>query len=246
MSRTFVEGSTSSIEYSMESLKPAPELAATVSKPYPNDSDEYRKARMALLAEEIELRRHIERVAEQRRKLPLGGRIRDYEFHDENGQTIGLADMFGEHDTLVTYFWMYGPERERPCPMCTAFLGSLDVPSVDLTQRVAFAVIGRSPVARQLAFARERCWRHLKFYATVGDAFARDYRGLAPDGTEWPALDVWVQQEGHVHHFWGSELGGTEDPGQDARGAPDPTPLWNILDLTPAGRGSNWYPKLSY
>jgi predicted dithiol-disulfide oxidoreductase (DUF899 family) len=146
----------------------------------------------------------------------------------------------------VTYFWMYGPERERPCPMCTAFLGSIDVPSRDISQRVAIAAIGRSPVARQLAFARERGWRNLKFYATVGDDFARDYRGLAPDGSEWPTLDVWVKREGTVHHFWGSELGGTEDPGQDARGAPDPTPLWNILDLTPAGRGSNWYPKLSY
>jgi predicted dithiol-disulfide oxidoreductase (DUF899 family) len=60
-----------------------------------------------------------------------------------------------------------------------------------------------------------------------------------------PALDVWVRRDGRVHHFWAGELGGTEDPGQDPRGAPDPTPLWNILDLTPAGRGSDWYPKLS-
>jgi len=226
-------------------LKPAAELAAA-SKPYPNDSPRYRAAREALLAEEIELRRHIERVAAQRRALPLGGEVRDYAFRDENGKTIGLADMFGPHDTLVTYFWMYGPERERPCPMCTAFLGSMDVPSRDITQRVAMAVIGRSPVERQLAFARERGWRNLKFHASVGDDFPRDYRGLTPEGSEMPALDVWVRRDGKIHHFWGSELGGTEDPGQDARGAPDPTPLWNILDLTPGGRGENWYPKLSY
>jgi predicted dithiol-disulfide oxidoreductase (DUF899 family) len=146
----------------------------------------------------------------------------------------------------VSYFWMFGPERETACPMCTAFLGAMDIPVRDLTQRVAFAAIGRSPVARQLAFARERGWRNLKFYATVGDDFARDYRGLAPDGSEWPALDVWVRQGRSVRHFWGSELGGTADPGQDPRGAPDPTPLWNILDLTPGGRGSDWYPKLAY
>ncbi len=70
-----------------------------------------------------------------------------------------LADLFDGHDTLVTYFWMYGPERERPCPMCTSLLGSFDIPARDLSQRVALAVIGRSPVARQLAFARERGWR---------------------------------------------------------------------------------------
>jgi predicted dithiol-disulfide oxidoreductase (DUF899 family) len=230
----------------MSTLKPATEVAAAASKPYPNDSAEHRQARTALLAAEIELRRHIERVAVQRRALPPGGEPPDYAFMDENGKTVKLADLFGRHDTLVTYFWMYGPQRERPCPMCTAFLGAIDTPARDLSQRIAVAVLGRSPVSRQLAFARERGWRNLKFYATVGDDFARDYRGLAPDGSEWPALDVWIMREGRVRHFWAAEMGGTEDPGQDPRGAPDPTPLWNILDLTPAGRGTNWYPKLAY
>ena len=124
-------------------LVPAAELAAKVSKPFPNESADYRKAREALLVEEIELRRQLWRVAEQRRKLPLGGEPPAYEFTDENGRTLTLADMFGPHDTLVTYFWMYGPQRERPCPMCTSFLGSLDIPLRDLEQRVAFAVIGR-------------------------------------------------------------------------------------------------------
>ena len=222
------------------------DLAEAASKPYPNDSAEYRLARTALLAQEIELRRQIEQVAAQRRALPLGGEAREYTFLDEAGATLRLADLFGCHDTLVTYFWMYGPARDRPCPMCTAFLGALDTPSIDIAQRVAVAVLGRSPVARQLAFARERGWVNLKFFATIGDDFARDYRGLAPDGSEWPALDIWVRRDGRVPHFWASELGGTEDEGQDARGAPDPTPLWNILDLTPAGRGTDWYPKLDY
>ena len=230
----------------MTPLKSATDLAAAAAKPYPNDSAEYREARVALLAEEVELRRHIERVAAQRRALPPGGEARDYRFKDEDGKTVSLAGLFGGHDTLVTYFWMYGPERERPCPMCTSFLGSLDIPVRDISQRIAIAVIGRSPVERQLAFARERGWSNLKFYATVGDDFPRDYRGLAHDGSEWPALDVWVRRDGKVLHFWGSELGGTADPGQDARGAPDPTPLWNILDLTPAGRGTDWYPALAY
>ena len=230
----------------MDALKPARELAAAASKPYPGDSAAYRQARTALLAEEIELRRHIERVAAMRRALPPGGEARGYRFLDEAGKTVGLADLFGRHDTLVTYFWMFGPERERPCPMCTAFLGAMDIPVRDLSQRVAFAAIARSPVARQLAFARERGWRNLRFYQSVGDDFARDYRGLAPDGSEWPALDVWVRRGEKVQHFWGGELGGTADPGQDARGAPDPTPLWNLLDLTPGGRGTDWYPKLAY
>jgi predicted dithiol-disulfide oxidoreductase (DUF899 family) len=227
-------------------LKPAAELAARSARPYPNDSADYRRARTALLVEEIELRRQIERVAMQRRALPAGGAAREYGFLDERGQTVGLADMFGRHDTLVTYFWMYGPERGRPCPMCTSLLGSLDVPAVDLEQRVALAVIGRSPVARQLAFARERGWRNLKFYQCVGDDFPTDYRGLAPDGSEWPALDIWKMDSGKIYHFWAAESGKTADPGQDPHGAPDPMPLWTILDMTPEGRGTDWYPKLEY
>src|SRR6476620_12120365 len=125
----------------MQTLKPAAELAAAASKPYPNDSADYRAARTRLLAEEIELRRHVERVAELRRSLPLGGEAPAYAFQDENGATVTLADLFGRHDTLVTYFWMYGPQRARPCPMCTSFLGSLDIPSVDIEPRVALAII---------------------------------------------------------------------------------------------------------
>jgi predicted dithiol-disulfide oxidoreductase (DUF899 family) len=228
-------------------LKPAAELAVAASRPYPNDSAEYRKARTVLLAEEIELRRHIERVAAQRRALPPGGEVpQDYEFINEGGVRVRLSQLFGAHDTLVTYFWMYGPQRQRPCPMCTAFIGSMDIPSRDIMQRVAFAIIGRSAIERQLAFKRERGWRNLPFYATTSDDFPRDYRGLALDGGEMPAFDVWTKTGGKVRHFWGSELGGTADPGQDPRGAPDPTPLWNVLDLTPAGRGSDWYPKLEY
>src|SRR4051812_44206747 len=179
----------------MPEQESAAELARRASRPYPNDSPAYREARTRLLAEEIELRRHLERVAAQRRALPLGGEPPPYRFHDEQGRTVALADMFGRHDTLLTYFWMYGPQRERPCPMCTSLLGSLDVPARDLAQRVALAVIGRSPVERQRAFARERGWSNLKFFSTIGDDFARDYRGLDDKGNEWPALDVWVRRE---------------------------------------------------
>ena len=229
-----------------QTLTPATELAARGSKPFPNESDEYRRARTALLAEEIELRRHIQRVASRRRALPPGPIANDYRFLDKGGNDLGLIDLFGEHDTLFTYFWMYGPERERACPMCTSFVGSLDIPAPDIEQRIALAIVGRSPVERQLAFARERGWTHLNFYQTVGDDFARDYRALV-DGDEGAAVLVWKRDGDTVRLFWAAEGGEeTADPGFDPHLAPDPTPLWNILDWTPDGRGADWYPKLEY
>jgi predicted dithiol-disulfide oxidoreductase (DUF899 family) len=227
-------------------LVPAEELAAKSSVPFPDEPAEYRKAREALLVEEIKLRRQIWRVAELRRTLPPGPEPKPYSFLDEAGKQVTLSDMFGEHDTLVTYFWMFGPQRERPCPMCTSLLGSLDIPARDIDQRVALAVIGRSPVSRQLAFARERGWRNLKFYQPVGDDYVRDYRGFMEDGNEIPILTVWQRREGKVRSFWAAEGNGTADPGQDAHLAPELATLWNVLDLTPAGRGTDWYPKLEY
>ena len=100
---------------STQKLVPTDRLADKVKNPFPGESDAYRVARRALLAEEIEFRRHMTRLAEQRRALPPGPIIaKDYRFHDANGGDVGLIDLFGDKDTLVTYFWMYGPQRERP------------------------------------------------------------------------------------------------------------------------------------
>ena len=229
-----------------EALKPAEEMAKASRVRWPGESEAYREARTALLAEEIALRRRIQRLAEQPRALPPGPVTADYRFLDEQGREIGLVDLFGRHDSLFTYVWMYGPERERPCPMCTSFVGSLDLPAPDIEQRLALAVIGRSPVARQLAFARERGWHNLKFYQTVGDDFARDYR-ILQDGEEWAAVLVWKRDGDRVRLFWAAEGGPeTADPGFDPHLAPDPTPLWTIIDWTPEGRPVGWYPKLNY
>ena len=227
-------------------LQPAPAMAAASKTRWTGESAAYRAARTALLAEEIALRRQIQRVAEQRRTLPPGPVAKDYRFLDEQGAEIGLADLFGRHDTLFTYLWMFGPERERPCPMCTSFVGSLDIPAPDIDQRLALAIIGRSPVERQLAFARERGWRNLKFYQTIDDQFVRDTHWVV-DGEEGAGVLVWTRDGDAIRLFWAAEGGGeTSDPGFDPHLAPDPTPLWNLLDWTPEGRSPDYYPKLAY
>ena len=132
-------------------LKPAAELARASGIRFPNESAEYRRAREALLAEEIELRRHIERVAEQRRALPPGGEVKkNYAFEGEQGPA-SFADLFGDKDTLVVYSYMFGPQRERPCPMCTSLLSAWDGEVPDIQQRVALAIVARSPIARLVA-----------------------------------------------------------------------------------------------
>lgn len=229
-----------------QTLTPAKELAK-FGYTYPNESAGYRAARAALLAEEIELRRHIERVAEQRRALPLGGEVpEDYRFAGEDGP-VRFSEMFGRHDTLVVYNYMYGPKRARPCPMCTSLLSAWDGEAADVAQRVALAVVAKSPIERLQAFKTERGWRHLKLYSSAGNTFNRDYHAEGPESDDDAAINVFVKRNGRIHHFWGGEMTGkTADPGQDPRGAPDLMPLWTILDMTPGGRGADWYPQLDY
>jgi len=232
---------------SSQPLIPASELASRNPIRMPNESAEYRRARNALLAEEIELRRHIERVAALRRALPPGGEVRgDYRFEGVNG-SVDLAGLFGDKQTLVVYSYMFGPERERPCPMCTSLLSAWDGEARDIEQNVALAVVARSPLAKLLAFKKERGWQHLALYTDLNGNFSRDYHAIADDGSDIPAFNVFTRRDGTIRLFWAGEMGGeSADPGQDPRGAPDLMPLWTVLDSTPEGRRAKWYPSLDY
>lgn len=226
-------------------LRSAIELALQNGVRIPNESVDYRHARNALLAEEIELRRHIERVAEQRRALPPGGIVpKDYVLVGERGP-VSFSSLFGDKQTLAVYSYMYGPQRAQPCPMCTSLMAAWDGEALDVEQRIALVMVARSPIERLLAVKKERGWQHLKLYSDLDGAFTRDY--VSADDEDVPGFNVFTRRDGSIRHFWSGEMGSiTADPGQDPRGASDLMPLWTILDSTPEGRGSDWYPSLNY
>ncbi|MDQ2987441.1 MAG: DUF899 family protein [Armatimonadota bacterium] len=228
-----------------ETLVPADELAKKNDVRFPNESEEYRKARNALLAEEIELRRHIWRIGEIRRALPPGGEVtKDYRFAGKDGE-VGLEDLFGDKDTLVVYSMMYGPQREEGCPMCTSQLSSWDPEVPHLAQRIALVVVARSTYDRIAKYAESRGWKNLNLYSDSNGDFTEDFVGERD--ADMPAYTVFQRHGDTIRHFYSAE-GNTEmaDPGQDPHNAPDMNPLWIILDTTPEGRGTDWYPKLKY
>lgn len=226
---------------------PASELAARNRYRLPGESEEYRRARRELLAEEIELRRHIEQVAEQRRALPAGPELRkSYRFDSEQGP-VAFEDLFAGKQTLVVYIYMYGPQREQPCPMCTSLLSAWDGEAQDIEQNVALAVIARSPIERLVEFRNRRGWRNLKLYSDASGEFCRDHGAVTAEGGDDAAYIVFTRRDGKIRYFWAGEMGfETADPGQDPRGAPDLMPLWTVLDTTPEGRAPDWYPSLEY
>jgi predicted dithiol-disulfide oxidoreductase (DUF899 family) len=255
-----------------DALTSAAELARKNDVRLPNENSDYRRARDALLAEEIELKRHMERVAAQRRTLPPGGLVpEDYVFDapgpDGRAAKVKLSQLFAPgKETLVTYSFMFprhpkddrpGPtdgatarlkREDSPCPSCTAFLDSLDgaVPHVEAAG-FNFVVIAEAPLDRLLAFAKDRQWKSLRLLSSAGNRFKRDYRALTPEGHQEPMMAVFQRAGDGIRHFWSSEMSyAAPDPGQDSRHNGTIEPLWNIFDLTPEGRPQHWREQLQY
>ena len=223
-------------------------MAATTHR-FPGESRAYRTARNKLLDAELKLRKQVEQVAALRRKLPLGGEVpEDYEFEEDGARKVRLSKLFARgKDSLILYSFMYGPKMEKPCPMCTAFLDSLDGAAPHIVQRANLAVVAKSPIARIREFARSRGWRNLRLLSSSANTYNRDYYGESPDGSQNPSLNVFTRRDGAIRHFFHTELLFEKaEKGQDDRHIDMAWPLWNMLDFTPEGRGTDWYPKLEY
>jgi len=238
---------------------------------FPGESAEYRAARNRLLDQEVELRRATEAVAAARRQLPPGGVVpQDYVFRgkgpDDRLTDVRLSELFAPgRDSLVIYSMMFPRDRQDdrpgpasgqsallplaqgPCPSCTAFIDALDGAAEHASQRINLAVIAKAPIERILTFAAERGWRKLRLLSSAGSTYNRDYLAETAGGEQWPMLNVFHRDGGTTRHFWGSELFyAPVDPGQETRHVGTLEPLWNLFDLTPVGRGTDWDEQLSY
>jgi predicted dithiol-disulfide oxidoreductase (DUF899 family) len=242
-----------------------------VSTSFPGESPDYRTARERLLKQEIELRRAMEAVAAARRELPPGGVVpEDYVFQGAgaNGATsnLRLSELFAhDKDSLVIYSFMFprdpGDQRpgpttgqtallkleEGPCPSCVALLDQLDGAAEHARPLVNLAVVAKAPLARILTFAEERGWRQLRLLSSATNTYNRDYLAETEDGAQRPMLNVFHRDGEEIRHFWGSELFyAPTDPGQDPRHVGTLEPVWNLFDLTPEGRPTDWDEQLSY
>jgi predicted dithiol-disulfide oxidoreductase (DUF899 family) len=219
---------------------------------FPNESDEYRAARDALLDEEMALRRHTEAVAEQRRQLPLGGKLpSDYAFDGPDG-AVRLSELFeAGKDTLLLYNFMFIPGEvglalEGACPSCTSIIDAVDGEAPHIVQRVNLAVVAKAPLEQFQEHARTRGWRNIRLLSSANTTYNADYHGEGERGQN-PIATVFVRREGKIHHFWSSELFfAPTEPGMHPRHVDFIWPLWAVLDRTPEGRGTDWGPELAY
>lgn len=223
---------------------------------FPGETADYRRARNRLLKSEVELRRQIESVAAQRRKLPLGGEVpEDYVFEasapgEKEVKSIRLSELFQPgQDTLFVYNFMFpeSVDSMTPCPSCTSIIDAVDGAARHVTQRINFVVVAKAPIEKLRRHARNRGWRHAQLLSSANNSFNADYRAEGLDGQQFPLAHVFVRRGKKIRHFWSSELWfAGADPNQDMRHVDFMWPMWSILDTTPKGRGATWGARLKY
>jgi len=219
----------------------------------PNESPEYLAKREELRLAEIELLKQRERCAELRRGLPKGATITDYEFvegpafldDDTPTKTVRLSELFtGPDRSLVIYHFMYGKKQTSPCPMCTAWIDGYNGVAHHLAQNVDFAIVAAADPSTLRAYARTRGWDKLRLLSAGDSTFKYDLGSEDREGGQDSTISVFTRDsDGTLRHFYSGHpwLG----PEIKERGIDELIPVWNMLDLTPQGRGK-WYASLDY
>jgi predicted dithiol-disulfide oxidoreductase (DUF899 family) len=219
-----------------------------------NESAEYLAKREELRLAEIDLMRQRERVAEIRRALPVGAIIEDYEFiggpawldaGDSPISSVRLSDLFSAPDrSLVVYHFMYGKKQINPCPMCTMWIDGYNGVEHHLAQNVDFAIAAAANPTTLRAYARKRGWNNLRLLSCGASTFKYDLGSEDREGRQDSAISVFTKgNDGILRHSYTAHP--RMGPEIKERGIDLLTPVFNVLDLVPQGRG-NWYASLNY
>jgi predicted dithiol-disulfide oxidoreductase (DUF899 family) len=220
-----------------------------------SESEEYLSKREELKSLEIESMKLRERVAEARRRLPRGPAVKDYVFlegpadlnaGDAPTHTVHLSELFtGQGRSVVIYHFMYGKRQTKACPMCTLWIDGYNGVAHHIAQNVDFAIVAAAdpPVLR--AYARQHGWHNLRLLSTgEGSTFKYDLASEDREGNQDSTISVFTRDaDGTLRHFYSAHP--RMDSNIKERGIDLLTPVYNLMDLTPQGRG-DWYAKLEY
>jgi len=219
-----------------------------------NESTDSVAKRDTLRLAEIELMRQRERVADLRRRLPKGTIVQDYVFEegpaaldggDSPTESVRLSELFtGPNRSLVIYHFMYGKKQTKPCPMCTLIIDGWNGVAHHLAQNVDVAIVAAADPPALRAHARSRGWDRLRLLSCGGNTFKYDLRSEDREGNQDSTVSVFTRDsDGTLRHFYTAHPSMADDIRE--RGLDLLCPVYNVLDLTPQGRG-DWYADLGY
>src|SRR5918994_334699 len=105
-------------------------------------------------------------------------------------------------------------------------------------------IVQSEKLAALRAHARARGWRRLRLLSAGDSTFKYDLRSEDAEGRQDSATSVFtLGADGTIRHFYTNHPWLADD--MDERGEDLTIPVYNLLDLTPAGRG-NFYARLDY
>jgi predicted dithiol-disulfide oxidoreductase (DUF899 family) len=201
-------------------------------------------ARKTLLAQEKDLTRRRDELAQLRRDLPWVEVTREYVFQGPKGPER-LGDLFAGRSQLIVYHFMLGPEWKEGCPSCSMLADQFDAMLPHLQQRDAtFLAVSRAPADRIKAFQERMGWK-FKWVSSFGTPFNYDFHvtftpeEIAKGDTyynygptrfpseEAPGASVFYKDEnGRIFHTYSTY----------GRGLDHLIASYGWLDLTPKGR----------
>lgn len=211
-------------------------------------SAEYRRRREDLRRAEIALKDQRETVAALRRGLPADTPVpQDYVFAEAGAggvREVRLSELFAPAGGgLVVYHYMWAPDDREPCPMCTMWTDGYNAVAPHVARTAPFVLVTKQDAAAARAFADRRGWSGLRMLSSGGTSFNADFGMETPDGRQLPGVSVFLKDgDGALRHFYtASAMMGDGH----ARGLDLLSPVWNLLDLLPEGRG-DFMPRLVY
>lgn len=211
---------------------------------YPNESNAYRAARDALLEEEKALVKQVKALAEKRRQLPLGGKLKeDYTFQRANkgkvGEPVRFSDLFGDKSSLLLYNFMFGPGWDNPCLSCTSLMDGFDRTAFQVNQDAALYGIAKAPAEKIHEWASSRGWTQIDLLSGFGTTYQEDYQCQGEnEDMQWPVMHVFQKLDNEIFHFWGTEMQGNH--------VDTVWPYWNLMDFTPEGRPDRMTPPQDF
>lgn len=211
---------------------------------------EWLQARREHLAKEKEFTRLRDELARQRRALPWVKVEKNYQFESIAGP-LSLGELFGEASQLIVQHFMFGPDWQEGCPMCSFWGDNFSGTSEHLAHRdISFVAVSRGPLEAIQAYKTRMGW-DFNWVSSLGSDFNFDfdvsfteaemaagkvrynYRETTFPSSEGPGVSVFVRdQAGEIFHTYSCY----------SRGLDMLNGAYHYIDLTPKGRDEDELP----
>lgn len=218
---------------------------------------EWVTARKSFLVEEKALTQQRDKVAADRRRLPMVEVEKDYVFEGPNG-TARLVDLFEGRRQLIIGHFMFDPRWDDGCPSCTAGADEISKGHLEhiYARDTSFAYVSRAPIAKIENYKHRKGWT-FPWYSSHGTDFNYDFHvtmdesvmpieynfrnkaelqaaGQWPDdmdpSQELPGRSSFLRVDDRVFHTYSVFARGTESIGGS----------YYMLDETALGRQEEW------